>query len=238
MNKTNIRNEVGMEIVNAVEAIDLYKSYQLGPVEVEVLKGINLTIKKGEFVSIMGPSGSGKSTFLYMLGGLDKPTSGSIRVQGMELSRMKDKAESILRRRTIGFVFQFYNLIPKLTVEENILLPVLLDGKKAKDYKEKMDEILEIVGMTDRRHHTPRQISGGQQQRAAIARALMNDPDIILADEPTGNLDTESGTGILKLLHEVNQKQGKTIVLVTHSTEAAGYGQKIINIRDGKVCEL
>ena len=237
MNKMNIRNEVEMRMENAIEAIDLYKSFQMGPVEVEVLKGINLTIKKGEFVSIMGPSGSGKSTFLYMLGGLDKPTRGSIRVQGKELSEMKDKAESILRRRTIGFVFQFYNLIPKLTVEENILLPVLLDGKKAKDYKGKMDEILEIVGMADRRHHTPRQISGGQQQRVAIARALMNDPDIILADEPTGNLDTEAGTGILKLLSEVNQKQGKTIVLVTHSTEAAGYGQKIINIRDGKVCE-
>jgi putative ABC transport system ATP-binding protein len=223
---------------NAIEAVNLYKSYQLGTVEVEVLKDINLTIKLGEFISIMGPSGSGKSTFLYMIGGLDKPTKGSILVKGEELSKMKDRAESNMRCRTIGFVFQFYNLIPKLTVEENILLPILLDGKKLKDYKEKLDEILETVGLTTRRNHTPRELSGGEQQRVAIARALINEPDIILADEPTGNLDSKTGIEIMQLLKKINMEKGKTIVMVTHSNEAAGFGQKIINMRDGKVCEL
>ena len=221
---------------NAIEAIKLYKSYYLGAVEVEVLKNINLTIKSGEFVSIMGPSGSGKSTFLYMVGGLDKPTKGSIKVKGVELSSMKDRSESIMRRRTLGFVFQFYNLIPKLNVEENIMLPVLLDGKKAKDYKAKLEDILEIVGLSDRRKFTPRELSGGQQQRVAIARALMNEPDIILADEPTGNLDSNTGIEIMQLLKNINKEKGKTIVMVTHSTEAASFGQRIINIRDGKVC--
>jgi putative ABC transport system ATP-binding protein len=221
---------------NAIEAVDLYKSYMLGTVEVEVLKNINLAIMDGEFVSIMGPSGSGKSTFLYMVGGLDKPTRGSIKVKGMELSDMKDRQESIMRRKTIGFVFQFYNLIPKLTVEENILLPVLLDGKKQKEYEEKLDEILVIVGLSDRRKHTPRELSGGQQQRVAIARALINDPDIILADEPTGNLDSKTGIEIMHLLKRINREKGKTIVMVTHSTDAASFGQRIINIRDGKVC--
>ncbi|HOA79564.1 MAG TPA: ABC transporter ATP-binding protein, partial [Defluviitaleaceae bacterium] len=173
-------------IKDVIEAKNLYKSFQLGDNLVEVLKDINLNIKKGEFVSIMGPSGSGKSTLLYLLGGLDKPTSGSIKINGKELSVMNDKEESIMRRRDVGFVFQFYNLIPNLNVEENIMLPILLDGKKIKDYKEKLDEILEIVGLEDRREHTPRELSGGQQQRVAIARALVNDPDIILADEPIG----------------------------------------------------
>ena len=170
-------------IKDVIEAKNLYKSFQIGDNLVEVLKDINLNIKKGEFVSIMGPSGSGKSTLLYLLGGLDKPTSGSIKINGKELSVMNDKEESIMRRRDVGFVFQFYNLIPNLNVEENIMLPILLDGKKIKDYKEKLDEILEIVGLEDRREHTPRELSGGQQQRVAIARALVNDPDIILADE-------------------------------------------------------
>lgn len=221
---------------NAIEVIELYKSYQLGSVEVEVLKDINLTIKQGEFVSMMGPSGSGKSTFLYMIGGLDKPTRGNIKVKGVELSDMKDKAESIMRRKTIGFVFQFYNLIPKLNVEENIMLPVLLDGKKLKDYKVRLDEILETVGLTDRRKFTPRELSGGQQQRVVIARALMNEPDIILADEPTGNLDSQTGNEIMQLLKDINREKGKTIVMVTHSMEVANYGQRIINIKDGKVC--
>lgn len=222
---------------NAVEANDLYKTYTLGTVGIEVLKAVNLKIEEGEFVSIMGPSGSGKSTLLYMIGGLDKPTSGDIKVKGKDINQMKDKAESIMRRRTIGFVFQFYNLIPKLTVEENVMLPVLLDGKKQKDYKEKLNDILEVVGLADRRHHTPRELSGGQQQRVAIARALMNDPDIILADEPTGNLDSNTGMEIMQLLQDINREKGKTIIMVTHSKEAASFGQRIINIKDGKVCE-
>ncbi|HHT05535.1 MAG TPA: ABC transporter ATP-binding protein [Hydrogenispora sp.] len=220
-----------------IETHQLYKTFKLGTVSVEVLKDINLTIDEGEFVSIMGPSGSGKSTLLYLMGGLDKPTSGQVKVKGKELSIMKDKEESILRRRTLGFVFQFYNLIPNLNVEENIMLPILLDGKRLKPYRHRLEEILETVGLADRRRHTPRELSGGQQQRVAIARALINEPDIILADEPIGNLDTKTGMGIMDLLRRINQEQGKTIVQVTHSQEAAAYSQRIINLRDGKVWE-
>ena len=223
--------------MKVIEATDLCKTFTLGEVEVEVLNHINLTIDEGEFVSIMGPSGSGKSTLLYLIGGLDKPTTGSIKIKGTELSSMKDTEESIMRRRDLGFVFQFYNLIPNLNVEENIMLPILLDGKKMRSYKERLDEVLEIVGLTDRREHTPRELSGGQQQRVAIARALINEPDIILADEPIGNLDSKTGTEVMKLLKQINREHGKTIVQVTHSEEAAGYGERIIHVRDGKVWE-
>lgn len=220
-----------------IEATNLCKTYKLGSVDVEVLKDINVTIGHGEFVSIMGPSGSGKSTLLYLIGGLDKPTSGSIRIKGQELSDMKDKDESVMRRRDVGFVFQFYNLIPNLDVEENIMLPILLDGKKMKDHRKRLEEILEVVGLSDRRHHTPRELSGGQQQRVAIARALINEPEVILADEPIGNLDSKTGTEVMALLQRINREQGKTIVQVTHSREAADYGKRIINVRDGKIWE-
>jgi putative ABC transport system ATP-binding protein len=228
-------NKRRREMQAIIEAVSLNKTYKLGSLDVEVLKDINLTIDSGEFVSIMGPSGSGKSTLLYLIGGLDKPTSGSVRIKGSELSDMKDKQQSIMRRRDIGFVFQFYNLIPNLNVEENVMLPVLLDGKKLKDHRNKLDEILEVVGLSDRRGHTPRELSGGQQQRVAIARALVNEPDIILADEPIGNLDTKTGMEVMELLQRINREKGKTIVQVTHSKEAADYGNRIINVRDGKV---
>lgn len=221
--------------MDIIEVNDLYKSFQLGEVEVEVLKGIDVAIEEGEFVSIMGPSGSGKSTLLYLIGGLDKPTSGSIKIKGVELSTMKDREESLMRRRELGFVFQFYNLIPNLNVEENVMLPVLLDGKRMSSQRQQLDEILDVVGLGDRRRHTPRELSGGQQQRVAIARALINAPDIILADEPIGNLDTGTGTEVMKLLRRINREKGKTIVQVTHSQEAAGYGDRIIRVRDGKV---
>lgn len=220
-----------------IEAIDLCKTYKLGEVNIEVLKDVNLEINQGEYVSLMGPSGSGKSTLLYLLGGLDKPTSGSIKLKGRELSVMKDSEESEMRRREIGFVFQFYNLVPNLNLEENIMLPILLDGKKLKQYKSRLDEILELVGLADRRKHTPRELSGGQQQRVAIARALVNEPDIILADEPTGNLDSKTGTEILELFKKINKEKSITIVQVTHSYEAAQYGARSINVRDGRVWE-
>ncbi|KGK91931.1 macrolide ABC transporter ATP-binding protein [Desulfosporosinus sp. HMP52] len=222
---------------SAIETVDLGKMYKLGTVDVEVLKDVNVIIHKGEFVSIMGPSGSGKSTLLYLIGGLDKPTSGCIRVNGKEISKMKDKEESSMRRKEIGFVFQFYNLIPNLTVEENIVLPILLDSKKIKGYKQELNEILTIVGLSDRRNHTPKELSGGQQQRVAIARALINEPEIILADEPIGNLDSKTGTEVMELLKTINRERGRTIIQVTHSREAADYGQRIINLRDGKVCQ-
>ncbi|WP_410496564.1 ABC transporter ATP-binding protein [Cellulosilyticum sp. ST5] len=220
-----------------IETNHLCKSYDLGSEKVEILKDINLTVEKGSFYSIMGPSGSGKSTLLYLIGGLDKPTTGTIKINGKELSTMKDQAESEMRRRDIGFVFQFYNLIPNLNVEENIMLLILLDGKKMKDYREDLEEILRIVGLTERRRHTPRELSGGQQQRVAIARALINKPDIIFADEPIGNLDSKTGKEIMELLQVINQTQGKTIVQVTHSREAADYGTHLIMVKDGCICE-
>jgi putative ABC transport system ATP-binding protein len=222
-----------MDVV--IEAVGLCKTFNLGDLEVEVLNNIDLNIHKGDFVSIMGPSGSGKSTLLYLLGGLDKPTSGSIKINGKELSIMKDKEQSIMRRRDVGFVFQFYNLIPNLDVEENIMLPILLDGKRMKDYKDRLDEILDVVGLSSRRKHTPRELSGGQQQRVAIARALINEPDVIFADEPIGNLDSKSGTEVMELLQRINIENNKTIVQVTHSKEAAEYGKRIIYVKDGKI---
>jgi putative ABC transport system ATP-binding protein len=220
-----------------IEARNLCKTYVLGEVKVEVLNGIDLDIGTGEFLSIMGPSGSGKSTLLYLIGALDTPTSGTLKVKGRPLSALKDGAQSLLRRRDIGFVFQFYNLIPNLNVEENVMLPVLLDGKKLKHVRKRVDEILDLVGLSDRRRHTPRELSGGQQQRVAIARALANEPDIILADEPIGNLDSKTGTDIMLLLKRINEEKGKTVVQVTHSAEAAGYSDRIIHLRDGRIWE-
>jgi putative ABC transport system ATP-binding protein len=220
-----------------IEVKDVWKIYKLGALDVEILKNINVTVYKGEFVSVMGPSGSGKSTLLYLLGALDKPSSGSIRIKGRELSSMSDKEESIMRRREVGFVFQFYNLIPNLNVEENIMLPILMDGKRISEYRKNLDEILEIVGLSDRRHHTPRELSGGQQQRVAIARALINQPDIILADEPIGNLDSKTGIEVMNLLKKINVEKNKTIIQVTHSKESSEYGNRTINVKDGKVCE-
>jgi len=222
---------------NIIECKDVSKSFEMGKLKVEVLKNINISIKKGEFISIMGPSGSGKSTLLYLIGGLDLPTKGSIMINNKELAEMKDKEQSILRRRELGFVFQFYNLIPNLNVEENILLPLLLDGENIKNHQKRLDEILEIVGLSDRRKFTPKELSGGQQQRVAIARALINEPDIILADEPTGNLDSKTGLEILDLFKKINQLKNITIIQVTHSEEAASFGNRIIHVRDGSIWE-
>lgn len=219
----------------AVEGKHIVKEFQIGNTTTKVLKGVSLQVAKGEFVSIMGPSGSGKSTLLYILGGLDAPTDGSVRLNGVELSQMADENISRLRRRKIGFVFQFYNLIPNLNVEENIMLPLLLDGKRMRDYKEQLDQMLEIVGLSDRRRHTPRELSGGQQQRVAIARALVASPEILFADEPTGNLDSKTGAEIMRLLSDINRERGQTIIMVTHSQEAAQSSSRIITVRDGMI---
>lgn len=218
-----------------IELKNLNKSYQNEDVQVDVIKNINLDIYKGEFVSIMGPSGSGKSTLLYLMGGLEKPTSGNINVDKKSLQKLNDTQESALRLNTIGFVFQFYNLVPHLTVEDNILLPVLLNGGKKKDYKDRLKHLLKVVGLTEKRNSYPTKLSGGQQQRVAIARALINDPDIILADEPIGNLDSKTGNEIMELFRQINQEEGKTIIQVTHSKESAEYGNRIINVRDGEI---
>ena len=219
----------------AIEGQNIVKQYRVGTVDTPVLRDISLKIARGEFVSIMGPSGSGKSTLLYILSGLDMPTKGSVLLNGRDISGLDDVKKSIMRRRNIGFVFQFYNLIPNLNVEENIMLPVLLDGKDMKGYKRKLNDILDVVGLSERRRHTPRELSGGQQQRVAIARALINDPDIIFADEPTGNLDSKSGAEILALLRKINREQGKTVLMVTHSEDAAQYGNRMIYVRDGVI---
>lgn len=219
-----------------IETVDLDKSFVLDGEELPVLKNISISIDEGEFISIMGPSGSGKSTLLYLLGGLDTPTGGLLKIKGRDISVMNDDELSLLRRRELGFVFQFYNLIPNLDVEENILLPVLLEGKKSREDKKRVDELIELVGLGERRHHTPRELSGGQQQRVAIARALVNEPDIILADEPIGNLDSKTGEEVMKLLKKINQEKHKTIVQVTHSEESALYGNRIIRVKDGIIC--
>lgn len=199
----------------------------------EVLRDVSLRVMPGEFVSIMGPSGSGKSTLLYILGGLDTPTGGRVLLNGTDISSFGDEKMSGLRRRSIGFVFQFYNLIPNLNVEENIMLPLLLDGQKMERCKDRLDRILDMVDLSDRRRHTPRELSGGQQQRVAIARALIGNPGILFADEPTGNLDTKAGADIMSLLREINSSTGQTIIMVTHSPEAAKSSSRIITVRDG-----
>lgn len=218
-----------------VEGRNIVKEYRMGETVTRVLNGMSIRISQGEFVSIMGPSGSGKSTLLYILGGLDDPTRGSVFMKGEDISKYDDNKKSVMRRRNIGFVFQFYNLIPNLNVEENILLPILLDGKNTRNYKKQLNNILEIVGLSDRRKHTPRELSGGQQQRVAIARALINEPEIIFADEPTGNLDSRTGTEIMRLLREINRESNKTIIMVTHSADASAYCNRIVNVRDGMI---
>jgi putative ABC transport system ATP-binding protein len=216
-----------------IEGKKLVKDFGLDHTTTKVLKGVSLQVMKGEFVSIMGPSGSGKSTLLYILGGLDAPTGGSVHLNGTDISRFCDGKMSKIRRQNIGFVFQFYNLIPNLNVEENIMLPLLLDGKKMRDYRKPLNHILEVVGLSDRRKHTPRELSGGQQQRVAIARALIGRPEILFADEPTGNLDTKTGAEIMDLLTRINQESGQTIIMVTHSPEAAKSSSRVITVCDG-----
>lgn len=219
----------------AVEGRHIVKNFRLGDTVTEVLKDVSLQVMPGEFVSIMGPSGSGKSTLLYILGGLDTPTGGRVLLNGTDISSFGDEKMSVLRRRNIGFVFQFYNLIPNLNVEENIMLPLLLDGQKMERCTDRLDQILEMVGLSDRRRHTPRELSGGQQQRVAIARALIGNPGILFADEPTGNLDTKAGADIMSLLREINRSTGQTIIMVTHSPEAAKSSSRIITVRDGSI---
>ena len=219
----------------AVEGKHIVKDFRIGNTTTKVLKGVSLQVMQGEFVSVMGPSGSGKSTLLYILGGLDAPTGGSVRLGGTDISHMEDEKMSRIRRQNIGFVFQFYNLIPNLNVEENIMIPLLLDGKRMRDYKKQLNHILEVVGLSDRRRHTPRELSGGQQQRVAIARALVGNPEILFADEPTGNLDSSTGAEIMHLLRDINRESGQTIIMVTHSPEAAKSSSRVITVRDGVI---
>ncbi len=222
--------------MNIIEVEKLNKFFGEKENKIHVLKDITFNIKKGEFVSLMGASGSGKSTLLYLIGGLDNPTTGKVKINTKDINNLKDKEMSKLRRKSIGFVFQFYNLVQNLTVEENIMLPVVMDGKKEKDYKERLEKILTIIGLKHKRGNLPHELSGGQQQRVSIARAMILNPDIILADEPIGNLDSKSGKEIMRLFKKINEEEKITILQVTHSEESAEYGNRIIRLKDGKIC--
>ena len=216
-----------------LETIDLRKTYGKGDTAVNALNGINLKIENGEFTAIVGSSGSGKSTLLHMLGGLDRPTSGRVTVDGKDIFSLKDEALTIFRRRKIGFVFQSYNLVPVLSVYENIVLPVELDGRRPdQDY---LQEVIAVLGLEKKRNSRPNQLSGGQQQRVAIARALAAKPAILLADEPTGNLDSRTSQDVLGLMKVAGQKFSQTMVMITHNEEIAQMADRIVRIEDGRI---
>lgn len=218
-----------------IEVNNVNKVFGKNEARNQVLEDACLTIESGEFVSLMGASGSGKSTLLYLIGGLDREFTGSIKVAGEEIAKLKDAKLSKLRLEKIGFVFQFYNLVQNLTVEDNIILPQTAQGKSRKSLEEDLKNILEITGLTEKRKAMPATLSGGQQQRVAIARALLGNPEIILADEPTGNLDSKSTTEIMELFKKINSEKGITILQVTHSDETAKYSTRIVRLENGKV---
>ena len=214
----------------------IMKRFYIGkPNELEILHGINLEVERGEFVSIVGESGSGKSTLMNIIGALDRPTEGEYRLQGKNIGEAKDRELSSIRNQEIGFVFQTYNLIPRTTALENVELPMLYGKMKKTERRERARELLELVGMKERMLHKPEELSGGQKQRTAIARAMANDPSIILADEPTGALDSETSRRIIDIFHRLHREQGKTIVLITHSTELAQETDRVVKISDGRI---
>ena len=212
---------------------DLKKYYGTGDIRVKALDGVNLSIEQGEFVAVVGTSGSGKSTLLHMLGGLDRPTSGTVTVDGKDIFDLKDEALTIFRRRKIGFVFQAYNLVPVLSVWENIILPIQLDGNRVDD--DFIHSVISVLGLEEKLRNLPNQLSGGQQQRVAIARALATKPAILLADEPTGNLDSKTSQDVLSLMKVTGQRFGQTMVMITHNEEIAQMADRIIRIEDGRI---
>jgi putative ABC transport system ATP-binding protein len=216
-----------------IEVRDLRKTYIMGKVRVNALNGVDVSIKKGEFVAIMGPSGSGKTTFLNHVGMLDVPTSGEIYLDGTDVTKMSSNTRAEYRLRHLGFIFQFFNLFTELTALENVMFPMMMN--RAPHYEERAGELLELVGLGERQHHLPSELSGGQQQRVTIARALANSPKILLADEPTGNLDTKSSIEIIELFRKLNLDNVQTILMVTHSPEIGGMADRIIHFRDGMI---
>ena len=218
-----------------IRCINVHKSYQHGETRIAALAGVSLDIPKGQFAVIMGPSGSGKSTLLHLIGGLDRPSSGDVVVDGRTISQMSDDDATVFRRTKTGVVFQFFNLLPTLTAVENVVLPLMLDGRRIREAGERAAELLVKVGLEQRRTHLPEEMSGGEIQRLAIARALAFAPPILLADEPTGNLDSKNGEAILQLLRKINREDACTIVMVTHSQETAACGDRIIFLRDGLI---
>jgi len=215
--------------------MELRKTYMQGERPLEVLKGLSLTVEPGEFTAIMGPSGSGKSTLLNMIGALDRPTSGKVYINGVDLSGLNDNQVAALRNKEIGFIFQFFNLIPRMDAQSNVELPMAIDGVPRSRRRERAQELLEMVGLGDRADHKPSQLSGGEQQRVAIARSLSNDPKLLLADELTGNLDSKTGEEIMHLLRTLNKEEGKTFILITHDPAVGQDTDRIIQIRDGLI---
>jgi len=218
-----------------LEARDVEKAYSMGKVQVSALRGITLKVEQGEFVAIFGPSGSGKSTLLHVLGGLDRPDKGSVYIDGINLSTLNDAKLAEVRLHKIGFVFQFFNLLPRLTALRNVELPLTLADMSEKESIQKATDMLELVGLKDRMNHRPTELSGGEQQRVAIARALINDPKIVLADEPTGNLDTTTGWEIVRLMKSLNEEKGQTFVVVTHDQSVAETANRMIYLKDGLI---
>ena len=216
----------------AVSAVDISKTYGEGEAAVEALRDVSLDVGYGEFVAVMGPSGSGKSTLMHLLAGLDRPTEGAVYIEGGDVTKMKDKELTVLRRNSVGFIFQAFNLIPQLSAEENIVLPLSLGGQKANG---NLETLLDQVGLADRRKHKPTELSGGQQQRVAVARALITEPAVVFADEPTGNLDSQSSDDILSLLRRAADERGQTTVMVTHDAHAASYADRVVFLADGKI---
>ncbi|AUS97181.1 peptide ABC transporter ATP-binding protein [Clostridium thermosuccinogenes] len=212
---------------------NLTKTYGKGDTTVTALGGVSFSVEKGEFVAIVGASGSGKSTLMHLIGGVDRPTSGSVEISGKDIFKLNESELAVFRRRNIGLVYQFYNLIPTLTAEENILLPCLLDNRKPDG--DKLKKILETIGLTDRAKHLPNELSGGQQQRVSVGRALINDPAIILADEPTGNLDSKSSREIIELLKLSNKRYNQTLIIITHDEKIAVQADRVITISDGQI---
>lgn len=219
--------------MNILEIEHLSKVYGKGENAVKALDDISFSVQKGEFVAVIGPSGSGKSTLIHILGGVDKPTSGKVYMDGADVYAQNEEQLAIFRRRQVGLIYQFYNLIPVLNVEENITLPLLLDGQKVN--KTHLKELIEMLGLTGREKHLPNQLSGGQQQRVSIGRALMNAPAVVLADEPTGNLDSENSQEVLRLLKQSNRQYGQTLIMITHDEDIALQADRIITICDGRI---
>jgi putative ABC transport system ATP-binding protein len=226
----NLHGGIYMEIL---KTINLTKAYGALETKVEALKGLDISIKQGEFIAVVGASGSGKSTLLHLLGGLDRPSEGRVIIDGKDIYELSEKELSVFRRRKIGFIFQFYNLIPVLTAEENITLPLLLDNKKVDE--KYIKELLELLGLKDRKNHLPNELSGGQQQRVSIGRALSYKPSIILADEPTGNLDSKNSRDVMELLTFSVRKYHQTLILITHDLDIASQADRIITIEDGAI---
>ena len=217
-----------------IEARDLRKVYRVGDVDVQALRGVNLQVARGEFLAVVGPSGSGKSTLFHVLGGLTSPTSGAVSIDGQDITHMTEGQRTELRRKRVGFVFQKYNLLPTLSAQGNIDLARYFGGQKGA-VDPRFLEMLKVLGLESRLHHKPRAMSGGEQQRVALARALVNNPAILLADEPTGNLDTENSTKVLEIIRDLNERLGQTILMITHNPEAAAYGHRTVTMRDGRI---